>query len=59
MVTFSGSGTLTYHCEIHDFMMGSVTVGDSGGEAAPIEEISTPAAPPDGGAMDMPMSSGY
>jgi plastocyanin len=59
MVTFSGSGTLTYHCEIHDFMMGSVTVSDSGGEAAPAEEISTPAAPPDGGDMGMPMGSGY
>jgi plastocyanin len=59
MVTFSGSGTLTYHCEIHEFMMGSVTVSDSGGEAAPTEEISTPAAPPADGDMSMPMGSGY
>jgi plastocyanin len=59
MVTFSGSGTLTYHCEIHDFMMGSVTVSDSGGEAAPAEEISTPAAPADGGMTNMTMGSGY
>jgi plastocyanin len=32
-VTFEGSGTITYHCEIHPSMVGSVTVGgDSGGE---------------------------
>jgi len=28
-VTFSGSGTLWYHCEIHPSMVGSVTVGDA------------------------------
>jgi plastocyanin len=57
MVTFSGSGTLTYHCEIHpDVMRGSVTVSESGGEAAPAGESSTPAS---GGAMDMSMGSGY
>ena len=59
MVTFSGSGTLTYHCEIHDFMMGSVTVSESGGGAAPAEEISTPAAPADSGITNMTMGSGY
>jgi plastocyanin len=60
MVTFSGSGTLTYHCEIHpDVMMGSVTVSDSGGEVAPTKEISTPAAPADGGMANMTMGSGY
>ena len=59
MVTFSGSGTLTYHCEIHDFMMGSVTVSDSGGGTAPAEEMSTPAAPADGGMTNMTMGSGY
>jgi plastocyanin len=33
-VSFEGSGILTYHCEIHPDMVGSVTVvGDSGGEA--------------------------
>ena len=26
-VSFEGSGTLTYHCEIHPEMVGSVTVG--------------------------------
>lgn len=58
MVTFSGQGTLTYHCEIHPFMTGSVTVG----EAAPTEETSAPATPADGGAMDMSnmsMGSGF
>lgn len=60
MVTFSGSGTLAYHCEIHpDVMMGSVTVSESGSGAAPTDENSTPAAQADGGAMDMTMGSGY
>jgi len=27
MVTFTGEGTLTYHCEIHPSMTGSVSVG--------------------------------
>ena len=33
MVTFEGSGTLTYHCELHAPMVGSVTVvgNDEGG----------------------------
>jgi len=34
MITFSGSGTLTYHCEIHPSMRGSVTVSDGGVGAA-------------------------
>ncbi len=40
MVTFLGSGTLTYHCEIHPSMVGSVTVGEAagGGETAPAEQ---------------------
>src|SRR5215208_4539775 len=60
MVTFTGSGTLTYHCEIHpDTMIGSVTVAESGAGTAPAGETSTPAAPADGGAMYMPMGSGY
>lgn len=59
MVTFSGSGTLTYHCEIHPSMVGSVTVGESSEAAAPADETSTPAAPADDGAMDMTMGSGY
>ena len=39
-VSFEGSGTLTYHCEIHPEMVGSVTVGQNLGEAeaAPQEE---------------------
>jgi plastocyanin len=32
MVTFLGSGTMTYHCEIHPgTMMGSITVGEGSG----------------------------
>ena len=40
MVTFLGSGTLTYHCEIHPSMVGSVTVGAAGGggEATPVDQ---------------------
>jgi plastocyanin len=49
MVTFSGQGTLTYHCEIHPSMTGSVTVGG----AAPTGETSAPATPAGDGAMDM------
>jgi plastocyanin len=59
MVRFSGSGTLTYHCKIHPSMMGSVTVSDRGGQAAPTGQLSTPAAPAGGGAMDMTRGSGY
>ena len=50
-VTFTGSGTLTYHCEIHPSMVGSVTVGESGGGAAPMEQPAAPA----GEDMSMPM----
>jgi plastocyanin len=58
-VTFSGSGTLTYHCEIHPSMVGSVTIGESGGGAVtPAEE--SPATPEGSGAMEMTsMDSGY
>jgi plastocyanin len=52
-VTFTGDGTLTYHCEIHPSMSGSVSVG---GGAAPMEQ--QPAAP-SGGDMSMPMMGGY
>jgi hypothetical protein len=39
MVTFLGSGTMTYHCEIHpDTMMGSVTVGEGNGEGTASSE---------------------
>lgn len=32
--TFRNPGTISYHCEIHPFMMGSVTVGGGGGGTA-------------------------
>ena len=35
-VAFGGQGTITYHCEIHPEMRGSVTVGGSG--TAPAEQ---------------------
>ena len=35
-VAFGGQGTVTYHCEIHPEMRGSVTVG--GGGSAPAEQ---------------------
>ena len=39
-VTFSGSGTVPYYCEVHPWMVGSVTVGADveGGEATPTTE---------------------
>ena len=39
-LTFSGSGVLPYYCEVHPWMVGSVTVGGDveGGEAAPTTE---------------------
>lgn len=52
-VTFTGQGTITYHCSIHSSMMGSVSVGQSGGGTAPS------ASPPPMPAAPMPMSSGY
>ena len=36
-VAFGGQGTVTYHCEIHPEMRGSVTVGGGGG-SAPAEQ---------------------
>ena len=40
VVTVEGSGKLTYHCELHPEMKGSVTVGEGGdgGEATTTEE---------------------
>ncbi len=40
IVTFLGSGTLYYHCEIHPEMVGSITVGGAagGGEPGPAEQ---------------------
>ena len=41
VVTFLGSGVVSYHCELHPEMVGSVTVG-GGGEAAPSGEEAAP-----------------
>ena len=57
--TFQNPGTATYHCSIHPMMRGSVSVGQSGGGAAPSTgQPSMPAAPAGGGTMNMPMGSG-
>jgi plastocyanin len=46
-VSFEGSGTLMYHCEIHPEMVGSVTVvGGSGGEAPTSGEPGSDATQP-------------
>ena len=37
-VAFGGQGTVTYHCEIHPEMRGSVTVGGGGGGGVPAEQ---------------------
>ena len=58
VVTVEGSGKLTYHCELHPEMKGSVTVGEGvdGGEATTTEEANpaldepTGEAPPAEGA---------
>jgi plastocyanin len=55
--TFTNPGTVTYHCTIHPFMTGSVSVGQG---APSTSQPSMPAAPASGGGMSMPMmSSGY
>jgi plastocyanin len=56
-VTFSGEGTLTYHCELHPEMVGSVSVGGAvgGGEPAPAEQQYS--TEDNSGGMDTP--SGY
>jgi plastocyanin len=46
--TFTNPGTVTYHCNIHPFMMGSVSVGQG---APSTSQPSMPAAPAGGGAM--------
>ena len=52
MFTFPEAGTFSYHCEIHPFMIGSVTVGAAagGGGDTPMEQ---PAAPAGGGMGSM------
>jgi plastocyanin len=56
-VYFEGSGTVTYHCELHPDMKGSIVVGKGGGgedttpqkqasEVAPNNEPSSEAGPP-------------
>lgn len=57
-VWFDGSGTVTYHCEIHPSMTGSLTVGEGGGGTTTTPD-QPPATPAGSGAMEMPMSSGY
>jgi plastocyanin len=39
-VTFTGAGTLGYHCEIHPSMTGSVTVGGGGGAQPAMQQQS-------------------
>jgi hypothetical protein len=65
-VSFDGSGILTYHCEIHPRMVGSVTVGQNvGGQSAP--EGAPVSEEPAGGGMsgqdtssqNADMASGY
>jgi plastocyanin len=54
IVTFLGSGRLSYHCQLHPEMVGSVTVGEGsgGGEPAPVGE----AAPAGEAAPNEPVS---
>jgi plastocyanin len=59
MVTFLGSGKASYHCRIHPFMKGSVTVGKSGAGATPNGRTSSPTAPSSPVSMNTPMGSGY
>ena len=46
-VAFGGQGTVTYHCEIHPEMRGSVTVGGGGG-TAPAEQPAGGESMPEG-----------
>jgi len=44
MFTFPEAGTFSYHCEIHPFMTGSVSVGAAGGGGGtPMEQPAAPA----------------
>ena len=44
-VAFGGQGTVTYHCEIHPEMRGSVTVGVGGGGSAPAQQPASGSMP--------------
>ena len=57
MFTFPEAGTFNYHCEIHPFMTGSVTVGAAagGGGGTPMQQP----ADPTGGNMSMGSMGGY
>ena len=57
MFTFPEAGTFNYHCEIHPFMTGSVSVGAAGGGGGtPMEQ---PAAPAGGDMSGMGGMGGY
>ena len=47
-VAFGGQGTVTYHCEIHPEMRGSVTVGGGGGGSAPAQQPAASESMPEG-----------
>jgi plastocyanin len=54
-VAFGGQGTVTYHCEIHPEMRGSVTVGGGGGTAPAEQPASSSESMPEG----MEVGEGY
>jgi plastocyanin len=47
-VYFEGSGTVTYHCELHPDMKGVIVVGEGGGGEDPTAEKRTAEEAPDG-----------
>ena len=64
IVTFLGSGRLSYHCELHPEMVGSVNVGGGdggGGEVAPTGEAAPTgdAAPTEQGSYDIDTNENY
>ena len=50
MQTFDTAGTYAYHCEIHDYMHGTVTVL-AAGQTPPSTDTTTPAGASAGGAL--------
>ena len=44
-VYFEGSGTVTYHCELHPEMKGSIVVGEGGGEDTTPQKQASEVAP--------------